>query len=190
MILATLALLLAAPERPHIAVFDVRPQVGVTEQVARAVSDQVTLEVRRMNPDSAVMGADEVRNYLAKIERFPPAGCQEPRCMSEIGGVVGAQRIVYGTLGRTSTGGDYVLILQLVDVQHATVLKTSKARLSGNHEEALLNSTETLVEDLLMEQRPRLIHAGCAVDADCPGGSACNTSGRCEPAVQAAAQKH
>jgi hypothetical protein len=187
-ILATLALLLAAPERPHIAVFDVRPQIGVTEQVARAVSDQVTLEVRRMNPEAAVMGADEVRAYLAQIERFPAPGCQEARCMSEIGGVVGAQRIVFGTLARN--GADYLLVLQLVDVERATVLKTSKARLSGNREESLLNSTETLVEDLLMEQRPRLIHAGCTTSADCPGGSTCGVSGRCESSAQAAAKIH
>jgi hypothetical protein len=181
--IATLALLLAAPERPHIAVFDVKPQTGVTEQVARAVSDQVTLEVRRMNPEAAVMGADEVRAYLAQIERFPAPGCAEPRCMSEIGGVVGAERIVYGTLARS--GADYLLVLQLVDVERKAVLKTSKARLSGNREESLLNSTETLVEDLLMEQRPRLIHAGCKTSADCPAGAACGAAGRCESAAQA-----
>jgi hypothetical protein len=183
-IVATLALLLAASERPHIAVFDVRPQTGVTEQMARAVSDQVTLEVRRMNPEAAVMGADEVRAYLAQIERFPTPGCQEARCMSEIGGVVGAERIVYGTLARSGT--DYLLVLQLVDVERATVLKTSRARLSGNREEALLNSTETTVEDLLVEQRPRLIHASCKTSADCPTGSTCGASGRCESSGRSA----
>jgi hypothetical protein len=182
---ATLALLVAMPDQPHIAVFDVKPQPGVTEQLAHAVSEQVTLEVRRMNPDAAVMGSDEVDSYLAKIERFPAAGCQDARCLSEIGGVVGAERIVFGTLARA--GADYTLTLQLVDVAQASVLKKSVARISGGREEARLNSTETLVEELLMAQRPRLIHAGCKTTADCGSGDVCGASGRCEKPTHASA---
>jgi hypothetical protein len=177
---------MAMPDQPHIAVFDVKPQVGVTEQMAHAVSEQVTLEVRRMNPEASVMGSDELTAYLAKIERFPAPGCQDARCLSEIGGVVGAERIVFGTLART--GSDYTLTLQLVDVAQATVLKRSVARLSGGHEEARLNSTETLVEELLMTQRPRLIHAGCKSAEDCGAGSVCGPSGRCEAAARASAR--
>jgi hypothetical protein len=184
-LLATLALLIVIPDQPHIAVFDVKAQAGVTEQIAHAVSEQVTLEVRRMNPEAAVMGSDELAAYLAKIERFPAPGCQEARCLSEIGGVVGAERIVFGTLART--GSDYTLTLQLVDVAQATVVKKSVARLSGGHEEARLNSTETLVEDLLMVERPRLIHAGCKTADDCGTGYACGSSGRCEAAARASA---
>jgi hypothetical protein len=184
--LATLALLVAMPDQPHIAVFDVKPQGGVTEQVAHAVSEQVTLEVRRMNPEASVMGSDDLTAYLNKIERFPAPGCQDPRCLSEIGGVVGAERIVFGTLART--GADYTLTLQLVDVAQATVLKKSVARLSGGREEARLNSTETLVEELLMAQRPHLIHAGCKAADDCGTGYVCGTSGRCEATAHASAR--
>jgi hypothetical protein len=184
-LLATLALLIAMPDQPHIAVFDVKAQAGVTEQLAHAVSEQVTLEVRRMNPEAAVMGSDELDAYLAKIERFPAPGCQEARCLSEIGGVVGAERIVFGTLARAGT--DYTLTLQLVDVAQATVVKKSVARLSGGREEARLNSTETLVEELLMAQRPRLIHAGCKSVEDCGVGYVCGASGRCESTAHASA---
>ena len=57
-----LSLLVAAP---RLAVLDVQARVGVSADLATALSDAVVVEVRRQNPGVGVVGSDEVRTMLS-----------------------------------------------------------------------------------------------------------------------------
>jgi hypothetical protein len=95
--------LLAA--QPRLAVMDVRAGVGISPELARGLGDALTHEVRRRNPDTDVLGATEIRAMLAVQAEKSKLGCQEVSCLAEIGGALGADRIVPAGLNRF--GGTY-----------------------------------------------------------------------------------
>jgi hypothetical protein len=129
---------------------DVTPRGDVSPRVAQVITDDVLSEVRRRNPDVSVIGAEEVRALLGAQAERQRLGCQQGKddvaCMAEIGGALGAQRLVLGTVGQL--GDTYLLTVKLVDVRHAKVLNEASARVQTQKQGELIEVASRLVGHL------------------------------------------
>jgi hypothetical protein len=93
-----------------------------------------------------VLSSDDIRSMLAMVQQRQKSGCQEVACLAEIGGALGAKRLVTGSLSKL--GDTYLLDVRLVDVDHAQVIKQTSVRIRGKGDEALLDAVSGLVGQL------------------------------------------
>ncbi len=135
--------------QPRLAVLDVRAGVGISPELARGLGDALTHEVRRRNPDVDVLGATEIRSMLEVQREKSKLGCQDVSCLAEIGGALGADRII--TTGLNKFGDTYLFTLQLVDVRRARVVRDAAEKLSGNDQGELLSAVERAVTGIFPE---------------------------------------
>jgi hypothetical protein len=158
MIAASLLATALLAAQPRLAVLDVRAGVGISPELARGLGDALTHEVRRRNPGVDVVGATEIRSMLEVQREKSKLGCQDVSCLAEIGGALGAERLV--TAGLNKFGDTYLFTVQLVDVRRARVLRDSQEKLSGNNQSELLAVVERAVAEMFPEEtRADEIHA-------------------------------
>lgn len=138
--------LVLAASPPRLAVMEVRPAGGASESLAEAVTEAVVSEVRRQAKGTLVIGASEIRSLLAVEREKQQLGCDQVSCLAEVGGALGAARIVNGTINRF--GGTYLLALRMVDVRRAQVLAEGTERISSQNEDGLLDAVTRAVHAL------------------------------------------
>ena len=94
--------------------------------------DAVAVELSRW-PGTRVITRNEINSMLGLEKLKDATGCSDMSCLAEIGGALGVERLVAGTLAHQSKeGGDfYSLTLQLVDTKHAEVLRRETAAWDG-----------------------------------------------------------
>ena len=138
------------PRVPRIAVLDVRRHGGVSEDIAQGVTSLVVLDVRKQAIGAAIVGADEIRAMIGLEHEKSLLGCSDSSCLAEIGGALGAERLVLGTLSRF--GDNYVLDLKLLDSRSAKVLAEGSAQFQ--EEGALPAAVAQSVESLFPGAKP------------------------------------
>lgn len=138
------ALLLVAgaePGRPRagpavrIAVQDLVVNETLDRRAASLLSDALLAEVRKLDRVSAIsMG--EVRDMLSFEQQRQLLGCDASACFAEIGGALGVDELVTGSIG--SLGESQILTLRRVDMKAAVVRASVTHRFkSGDGEEFL-----------------------------------------------------
>ncbi len=110
----------------HIAVLDVQAQGNIPPGVAQGVTSVVVHDVRERAAGATVVGADEIRAMVGLERQKQLLGCTEMSCLAEIGGALGADRLVLGSLSRF--GETYVVDLKLVEARTAKVLAEGSTR--------------------------------------------------------------
>ena len=150
MIAATLLASALLAAQPRLAVLDVRAGVGISPELARGLGDALTHEVRRRNPGVDVLGATEIRSMLEVQREKSKLGCQDVSCLAEIGGALGADRIV--TAGLNRFGDTYLFTVQLVDVRKARVVRDAQEKLSGRDQAELLSVVERAVAKVFPDE--------------------------------------
>lgn len=121
---------------------------GVPKETAQLLGDALAGELRRragvsvltQSDVSALLGVEKTRQML---------GCAEAGCMAEIGGALGADRVVHGSLGRV--GGSLVVNLSALDPRRAAAAASVSERLRGAQDEAFLDALPALADALLAE---------------------------------------
>jgi len=151
MVAATLLASALLAAQPRLAVLDVRAGVGISPDLARGLGEALTHEVRRRNPDLDVLGATEIRSMLEMQRERSKLGCKDVSCLVEIGGALGADRLV--TAGLNKFGGTYLFTLQLVDVRRARVVRDAAEKLGGNDQGELLAAVERAVAGIFPEAK-------------------------------------
>lgn len=146
------ALNVSAKADPRLAVLEVKPRVGVAESLSQGVSDMVVSEVRKQAVKYSVISSDEIRSLLALEKQRQQLGCDNMACLAEIGGALGAQQMVSGSLGLF--GDLYVLTLKRVDVAHAQVIREASGRLDRADERGLPDLVAKLCASLFSEVLP------------------------------------
>jgi hypothetical protein len=141
----------AAAAPPRIAVLDVKALVGVSEQLGQAVTNVVVLETRRHATGRSVIGADEVRAMVGLQREKSLLGCGDTSCLTEIGGALGAERIVIGSLSLFGKS-TYLLDLKLLDTRTARVLQEGSARFGS--EDAIPDAVASAVAALFPGSAP------------------------------------
>ena len=138
-------LLLAAPKPIKVAVSEVEAGPSVDPKLAHFVSTLVTSELRR-RPALAVTSQEDVRNLLGFERQKSLLGCVETSCLAEIGGALGVEQIVTGSMAKI--GESIVLVLRVVDVRHGTVLRDVTRRLRKASQDTLLDALPSAVAQL------------------------------------------
>jgi hypothetical protein len=89
---------------------------------------------------AALLGAERTRQMM---------GCSDSGCFAELGGALGADRVVHGSIGRV--GGSLVVNLSALDPRRAVTAASVSERLRGGDEEAFLDVLPALADGLLAD---------------------------------------
>ncbi len=137
--------LFAAAPSTKVAVLPVSAGEGITDKTAAALSDAVAAELRKL-PGLQVITQQEIATLLAFDRQKALAGCQESSCLAEIGGALGADRLVSGTLSKL--GESWMATLKLLDVQKAKTLGQADRRIRNGTIDDVLDQLGPMVAEL------------------------------------------
>lgn len=149
-----LALALAAPSR--IAVLPLAAPDGIPERTAAALSEAVTAETRRAS-GADVITQREIQSVLTLEKQKEMLGCTSESCMAELGGALGADRLVTGDVSKV--GESLLVHLRLVDVTKVRVTAQSDRRLKGGTLDDLLDVLPAMVRELFGAPPPAAVAA-------------------------------
>lgn len=161
------ALLLAAPAKEKVLVLPLTAGEGVTEGTAKAITDALLGEVRKRPVQ--VLGSDDVRAMLSVERQRQLLGCGESSCVAELGGALGADRIVNGSVARL--GQSWLIHVQLIDARKAQVLAQSDRRKKGGSVDDVLDELPAMAGELFGATAPRPPVAAAPVPAPEPAAS-------------------
>lgn len=139
----------AATAKPSIAVFSLEADLGVATGLAKLLSDQVTLTVRKSEAFSRVVSAREIDALIGFERQKQLVACDSQSCMAEVAGSLGVDFILVGSVARV--GKSYVLNMKVLDVRRAVQTAAVFERQDGESEEVLLDRTYPAVRQLLTE---------------------------------------
>lgn len=151
----------AAPIR--IAVYELTRQEGVPERTSAIVSEAILAEVRKLDRSSAV-GMSEIAEMLSFEEQRQLLGCGDDSCLAEIGGALGVDQLVSGTVG--VLGGTTMLSLRRINLAEARVMGSVTRRFPSGTGEELLGAVGPAIEELFPEMPLRAGRTrGVSIDA-------------------------
>ena len=125
----------AKPKVLSVAFFQLEAQ-HVDPKTASIISDELLVLLSKM-PGSNVMGSREVDAMLGYEQKKQMSGCTDTSCMVAIGGALGVDKILMGSLGKL--GESYILNLKLLDIRAGKVEQLYSNRLRGGKEEDFLD---------------------------------------------------
>ncbi|HUB07622.1 MAG TPA: hypothetical protein VMB50_11500 [Myxococcales bacterium] len=109
----------AAEKRLRLAVLALKAE-GVENSVAETVADTLTADLGRGGRYD-VIGRSEIEAMAGFQSQRMKLGCSgDTACLAEIGGALGVDRLVFGSLGRV--GGLYVLNTRLLEISRVRVI--------------------------------------------------------------------
>lgn len=142
----------AAGKRTTIVVLALAPLGGVTDERARLLGDALAGELRR-RPGISVVTQGDVAALLGVERTRQMLGCAESGCMAEIGGALGADRVVHGSLGRV--GNSLMVNLSTLDARRGSAVASVSQRLKGGADEAFLDALPSIADAILAEPTTR-----------------------------------
>lgn len=117
----------------RVAVMDFVSKGGIEQAQVDALSEMLANEISRLG-DFAVVGKADIASMLDLEQRRQQLdGCNDSRCLSEIGGALGVRWVVAGSV--SLFGETYLLNLRLIDVVSARVGGRVSRRISGGQDE-------------------------------------------------------
>ncbi len=131
-----------------VVVLPLVPLGGVSRETAQLLGDALAGELRRRRGVSVLTQAD-VSALLGVEKTRQMLGCAEAGCMAEIGGALGADRVVHGSLGRV--GESLVVNLSALDPRRAAATASVSERLRRAGDEAFLDVLPSLADALLAD---------------------------------------
>jgi hypothetical protein len=135
-----------------IAVMDVAVHTGVSPEIGTALSEAVVAEVRKRRGRSQVISAEELRSMMQAVAEHQKLGCKSDKdvaCIAEIGGALGADQMLSGSLSKL--GKTFVFGIKLIDVPHAKVLRSASVNLKTREDDDLLAAAASLVAQVFPE---------------------------------------
>jgi TolB-like protein len=144
MVACLLAVALAAAP-PKLVVLPVAAGEGVPESTAAAITEAVVAEVRRQSK-AEVITQREIVSILSLESQKAMLGCATDACMAELGGALGADRLVSGNLAKL--GESFLLHLRVVDAKKVRVEAQADRRLRGATIDGVLDVLPAMVAEL------------------------------------------
>lgn len=140
----------AAPKKVRVAVMEFRP-LG-TEQAKADLLSEIALTRASMMRGFEVIGRSDIASMIGFEKQKAVVGCSDDYgCLAEVGGALGVDLVMVGTLGRL--GSLYRIDLKLVDTKKARVRGRIGATVEEK-EEKLVAAVEKAVRDLLEPETP------------------------------------
>ncbi len=127
------------------------PLGGVGKDTAQLLGDALAGELRK-RPGISVLTQSDISALLGIEKTRQMLGCTDAGCMVEIGGALGADRVVHGSLGRV--GESLVVNLSALDPKRGKAVSSVSERLRGTGEEGFLDILPSMADALLAEETP------------------------------------
>jgi hypothetical protein len=107
---------------------------GVAEQVAQNLTQILSVEIKRVQ-GASVISRDDIQAMLQLEGDKSRLGCDDASCLAEIGGALGVEKLVVGTVGRLADS--YVISLRLVAVKAVKVDNRISESFSGPEDQLI-----------------------------------------------------
>ena len=125
------ALLWSAPAgavEKSVAVLNIK-SAQIKAEDCIAVTNFMTTELQKI-PGYKVLAWDDVTKMLEHEAGKQQLGCDDDKCISEIGGALGVEFIVAGDIG--AVGDRYVMTIRQIDITKAQTLRRVSRKVTGN----------------------------------------------------------
>jgi hypothetical protein len=130
-----------------VAMMRLTPRPGVDEGLAAQLSDVLAGEMRKA-PGVSVLTDADIAAVLGLERQKQLLGCSDSSCLAELGGALGVDRLVHGSLGKV--GESYLVHLASVDPRSGAVVGSASERIAGSAD-ALLDALPRMARQLLTE---------------------------------------
>jgi len=157
------AVLAAAPSK--LAVLQIMNGEGVPASTAQAITEAVVAEVRKQSK-AEVITQREIASILSLEKQKAMLGCETDACMAELGGALGADRLVAGDLAKL--GESFLLHLRVVDVKKVRVAAQADRRLRGGTIDDVLDVLPKMVGEIFPPAPSQVAPAAAAAVAPTP----------------------
>jgi hypothetical protein len=128
------------------------PKGDVKKETVAVFDEALAGELRR-RPGISVLSESDVAALLGvEKKRQMLSGCSDSGCLAELGGALGADRVVHGSVGRV--GNSLVVTISSLDAPKSRTVAGVSERLQGAGDEAFLDALTAMVDKLLSEPRP------------------------------------
>ncbi len=157
-------------EMPALVVMDFQAAGGVSEKVAQDVVRQVVTTASASEAFRNVVSGEDIQSMLSLEAQKQLCGVGSESCLAEIGGALGAEFMVTGTLSKT--GKTLVLQMNLLAVNEAKVINRVSRKLESEAEilEEVPRATIELLAKALEGKQGTLVvsvsEAGATIKVD------------------------
>ena len=141
----------ADPKPMKVAVLKLAARAGLEAPVVDLFGDSLVGELRKHKGVRVISSAD-VAAAIGFEKDKKLLGCTDASCLAEIGGALGVDRIVHGSVGRL--GSSLVVNLTLADPVRGTAISAVSERLKSANDEAFLDALPGMVDKLLDPPAP------------------------------------
>ncbi|MBI5526165.1 MAG: hypothetical protein HY897_07505 [Deltaproteobacteria bacterium] len=118
-----------------VAVFQFEAQ-GADKKIPVILTDTVLSMLNRL-PDTRVIGSKEIDAMLNYEQKKQMTGCNDASCAVALGGALGVDKILMGSVGRL--GETHILDMKLIDIRTAHIDTSYNKRLESGREEEFLD---------------------------------------------------
>ena len=140
----------AAKAIKKVAVLELQAGPGVDTKLAQVITQSLTASIQARGP--SVVSSQDIKSALGFEAQKQLLGCKaDSACLAQIGGALGVDHVVAGSLARI--GESYVMNLQLIDIVHASVSRRYSRRVRGSSAEAFLDIVDPAARALFPEVR-------------------------------------
>jgi TolB-like protein len=141
--------------RPAVAVMEFASKGGVTQEQMDALGELLATDIRALDT-FRVIGKSDIQAMLQYEEKKALTGCSDDSCIAEIGGALGAQYVVVGSV--SLFGETYLLNLKVLDVRKISVVKGVSEKIRGG-QDALLDATSEAVRQIFLPLKAEIAAA-------------------------------
>jgi N-acetylneuraminic acid mutarotase/TolB-like protein len=136
--------------KPKVAVLRLSAGGGIDANTADVVTDALVTSMQEWLNQPVITNRD-VEAAIGFEKQKQMVGCtQDAACMAEIGGALGVERIVTGSIAKLE--GTLIFSAQVMDVRTAVVERRYQARLRSASLDALLEAADTAVAKLFPQK--------------------------------------
>jgi len=132
------------PRKRPIAVLELRSR-GLDADLAASLTELIVREVDRSGLFTTI-SLDDIRAMLQHAENSNMLGCDDAACLAEIGGALGVELLLAGSVGRI--GSTHVISMRLIDVKQSRVLVRQEKTVQGEVDD-LIGASRQAVSRLL-----------------------------------------
>ena len=137
------------PRKPRLAFLELQAGPSVAKEVAQTAGELLVVALSETGKFDVITRSD-VKSILGYEAQAQLLGCGAASCMLDLGGALGAAFLVSGSIGKL--GDQLQLVLNLIDVNHATVGRRVAQSIAG--ESALPSALREAVGKLTGEMMP------------------------------------
>jgi hypothetical protein len=134
--------------RLKLALLRLAPMGDVEPATVALFSEALAGELRK-RAGLSVMAESDIAALLGMEKTKSMLGCTDAGCIAEVGGALGVDRIVHGSIGRVGTS--LLVNLSSLDPKKAAHAASVSERLKGSTDEGFLDALPRIVDDLLAE---------------------------------------